>query len=44
MSLSGRYGSGTGFANKQYHYIDKHGTEWNNINNNDLKFILNLLG
>jgi hypothetical protein len=40
--LSGRYGSGTGFANKQYqYYIDKHGTEWNNINNNDLETILN---
>ena len=38
--LSGRYGSGTGFAMKDYqYYVDKHGTDWNNINNKSLQEI-----
>ena len=38
--LSGKYGSGTGFAMKDYqYYVDKHGTEWNNINNKSLQEI-----
>lgn len=38
--LSGKYGSGTGFARKDYqYYVDKHGTDWNNINNKPLQEI-----
>ena len=38
--LSGRYGSGTGFAMKDYqYYVDKHGTDWNNINSKSLQEI-----
>lgn len=38
--LSGKYGSGTGFAMKDYqYYVDKHGTDWNNINNKSLQEI-----
>lgn len=38
--LSGKYGSGTGFAMRDYqYYVDKHGTEWNNINNKSLQDI-----
>ncbi len=38
--LSGKYGSGTGFAMKDYqYYVDKHGTDWNNINSNSLQEI-----
>ncbi len=39
--LSGKYGSGTAHNRPQYkYYVDKHGLEWNNINNNDLSTIL----
>ena len=38
--LSGKYGSGRGFAMRDYqYYVDKHGTEWNNINNKSLQDI-----
>jgi len=38
--LSGKYGSGTGFAMQDYqYYVDKHGTDWNNINNKSLQDI-----
>jgi len=38
--LSGKYGSGTGFAMRDYqYYVDKHGTDWNNINNKSLQDI-----
>lgn len=38
--LSGKYGSGKGFAMRDYqYYVDKHGTDWNNINSNSLQEI-----
>ena len=39
--LSGKYGSGTGFSMRDYeYYVNKHGTDWNNINTNSLQDIL----